>query len=493
MNRTKLLINEIRVEDRQRIDLGDIDDLAASLARYGLIQPIVVSQDKRLVAGGRRIAAAIKLGWQDIDVVFKEALTSDVLHEMELEENVRRKEMSWQERTLNIEQIHRLKKQRNAAEGAAWGQRETAELLGVSVGNVNYCLAIARRLRADKTSPMWECGSLSDAWRLLIREEEDKVNATLALESQQSSLLAEYGGEALATVETAEGIVKVDYDAEREKALEQYKKNPLNDLAKFDEYWEYRKQRIVERENTMVISTRFHLCDSIEFMNARPGLFDHIVTDIPYGIDLDMLEQNNPHMGMNDIDTVEVEHDEEENKELMQRFFPAAFKATKENSFVVTWCDQMLWQYMYDLATAAGFRVQRWPITWVKTHSCMNSAAAYNFTKSTEIAMVCRKPGATLVDAATTCVVVASGDEMRKAIGHPFAKPFEVWKFILDKVAFSGQTILEPFSGRGSGVVSMIRLGFNVVGCEINTAHYNALLENVKTEYRTRNPNYIFK
>jgi DNA modification methylase len=95
---------------------------------------------------------------------------------------------------------------------------------------------------------------------------------------------------------------------------------------------------------------------------------------------------------------------------------------------------------------------------------------------------------------ASSCVVSASNTEMRKLIGHPFAKPYECWNFLTSKVCLPGQTILEPFAGRGSGVLSMLRNQLNVIAVEINVAHYNALLEVVKREfYLKQNPKYVFK
>ena len=188
MNRQTIPINEIQIIDRQRQDLGDINELADSLQRFGLIQPIVINQDKRLIAGGRRLTAAIRLGWQSIDVVFRETLTVDELHELELEENVRRKDMSWQERSLNIMQIHRLKTKRSALEGSKWGIRETGELIGLAKTRVQYNTEIATRLEQELSLPLdqrryWKCDSFIDAWRLRLRDEEDSLQASIAAET----------------------------------------------------------------------------------------------------------------------------------------------------------------------------------------------------------------------------------------------------------------------------------------------------------------------
>ncbi len=64
----KLTINEITVRNRHRKNLGDVESLAASIKQVGLLHPIVVRSDGRLIAGGRRLAACKRLGWQSVPV-----------------------------------------------------------------------------------------------------------------------------------------------------------------------------------------------------------------------------------------------------------------------------------------------------------------------------------------------------------------------------------------------------------------------------------------
>ncbi|WP_197030353.1 ParB N-terminal domain-containing protein [Phyllobacterium sp. UNC302MFCol5.2] len=63
-----LPVDAIIVGPRIRNDLGDIDSLAASIATIGLLHPIVISPDGRLIAGERRLRACKKLGLADIPV-----------------------------------------------------------------------------------------------------------------------------------------------------------------------------------------------------------------------------------------------------------------------------------------------------------------------------------------------------------------------------------------------------------------------------------------
>jgi site-specific DNA-methyltransferase (adenine-specific) len=59
-------IATIKIGQRHRRDMGDIEGLAASIADVGLLHPVVVTPNGRLIAGERRIQAFRKLGRKQI-------------------------------------------------------------------------------------------------------------------------------------------------------------------------------------------------------------------------------------------------------------------------------------------------------------------------------------------------------------------------------------------------------------------------------------------
>jgi N6-adenosine-specific RNA methylase IME4 len=61
-------VSAIQVGQRHRRDLGDVDQLAASIAELGLLHPVVIKPDGMLIAGERRLDACKKLGWADVPV-----------------------------------------------------------------------------------------------------------------------------------------------------------------------------------------------------------------------------------------------------------------------------------------------------------------------------------------------------------------------------------------------------------------------------------------
>ena len=64
----RLPISKIKVRSRYRKDLGDLAGLAASIKELGLLHPVVVRDDGRLIAGERRLAACKLLGWKTVPV-----------------------------------------------------------------------------------------------------------------------------------------------------------------------------------------------------------------------------------------------------------------------------------------------------------------------------------------------------------------------------------------------------------------------------------------
>jgi ParB family chromosome partitioning protein len=104
-------IREITRGDRARSDLGDLDDLADSLAHFGMMQPIVIDATQTVIAGGRRLEAARRLGWTHVPVRRYGALSAGERLELELEENRVREDMDPTDEALVIAKLAQLARQ----------------------------------------------------------------------------------------------------------------------------------------------------------------------------------------------------------------------------------------------------------------------------------------------------------------------------------------------------------------------------------------------
>jgi ParB family chromosome partitioning protein len=84
-------------QPREKFDLEELENLAASIREHGVIQPLIVSPGKNeiytLIAGERRLQAARKAGLKTVPVVIRHATDQQFL-ELALIENVQRADLN---------------------------------------------------------------------------------------------------------------------------------------------------------------------------------------------------------------------------------------------------------------------------------------------------------------------------------------------------------------------------------------------------------------
>lgn len=480
-------IDEIVVGDRIRRDFSHVQDLADSIREIGLIQPIVLTHDRRLIAGESRIRAHKLLGLTTIRAVFRGVLDDAQLTILEATENNVRKDLTWQERCLSIDKVHRLRTTNAAMSGESWGVRETGRLLNQSKSNIGLATLLAEYLHANDED-IWKAESAADAYRVLITRKSNEANRLLA----QATIPG--GGQStpvrfIPPTTTPDALVAPTLPDD-----EFFSGGSTPFVTGVSGPDDGDETPTTPRGTTAIpLSSMLLHGDCVTILSSAPdATFDHIITDWPYGIDMDHLNKNNLHGGLKNLSSVIDEHDVDDNMSLHAAIIPHFYRVLRPGGFFITWTDFMQWQRGYDLAVGAGFSVQRWPLVWHKTSSCMNQTAQYNFTKNYEIAMVCRKGGATLIRPQGSSVWTGGNDIEAKALGHPFAKPFGLWNWLYDATVLRGQHILEPFAGRGSAVIPAIRRGIKVTAIECNPDHHSALIVNVSNLYRSLDPGVTF-
>jgi len=131
-------------ETRQRKELSNITELAESLKRTGLINPVTINKNGELITGERRWTAAKSLGWTSISVQFVEDLSELELQLIELEENTRRVDLPWQDACAAVAKYDALRRQANPE----WTQIETSKALGISQSDASIKIQVAKELEA---------------------------------------------------------------------------------------------------------------------------------------------------------------------------------------------------------------------------------------------------------------------------------------------------------------------------------------------------------
>jgi hypothetical protein len=152
----------IITEGRMRGELGNIDELANSISEFGLLVPIIladgIENPPMLVDGGRRLTALKRLGWKTIPhgeggFIWLDEANNDPLRRkaIELETNLRRKELTWQEQCLGRKQLLETMQalhgvvssgaqtvgKRTGVVEKGFGVRRLAAMLGISPATVS--------------------------------------------------------------------------------------------------------------------------------------------------------------------------------------------------------------------------------------------------------------------------------------------------------------------------------------------------------------------
>lgn len=171
---------KIDIPPRQRKDLGDLTELKASIQQHSILNPIIVRKDGKetlLIAGHRRLQCALDLGLPEIPIRFFNSLSSLEITIIELDENIQRKNLTWQEECLAVLSLHEAYVELN---GGNWTQEDTAEKSGYSAPYVSKNLAAGRALETGDEQ-ISKAASVSGARNILDRRHARAVDSGLQL------------------------------------------------------------------------------------------------------------------------------------------------------------------------------------------------------------------------------------------------------------------------------------------------------------------------
>lgn len=487
---------------------GDLSGMIDSIKSVGLIQPIVLSRNGDqvlLVAGGRRYRCMKEMGVKELHhgstmnpdrlgFVWEYEVPSHKRLEAELDENLHRLDMDWIDSVLLVADVHKAKKDVDST----WGQRQTAALLGSGYGltKVTNSLKIAEALRKGGDKELESCPGMSQAVALLLKRKEDSALAILQQKATEKASRVSLTPTKAPTINVSASVPTKALDAFADfpdlEALVEDKPDgvvPVGSVV----------SKVVPAAASITVSngptpakappvevplsSMFLNADAIGtdtsagFLSTLPDAsFNHIVTDIPYGIDMENLTDSAEQMK----DT----HDVDQNVSMMLPFLTQAHRLIRPGGFCVFFYDLVHHEKLQAWALEAGFKVQRWPFIACKTSTCRNNAPGFNTTKNYEVAMflrhdetsVLRKP---ITSSWNTYDFYAE----RKLYSNPFAKPFALWKDLYDAIAFPGQSVLDPYAGEMSACRAAANCGLVPYGIEINTARFNRGIELMKSVY----------
>lgn len=420
----------IRVEDiiidrenRQRRELKNIEELAESIRINGLINPVVVTRDLVLVAGERRLTAHKHLGFDSIAVQYAEDLDELQLHLIELEENIRREDLEWQDQVNAVARYHFIKQEQ---EGPGWSQERTAEELNMSQANVNRHLLVKKAMD-DGVKEVLEAPKLTTAANFAQRQLERKKTAALR-EIRQQSLPP--------SAESSEDILRPE------------------DIPAPNRYAE-------------ILNTNFLIWSE----NVQETPYNLIHCDFPYGVNAgDTKGQSGAKSFGGYADSADIYF------ELLDAFCNRLDNFCAASAHLIFWFSMDYYQTTMEKLTAAGWRVNPFPLVWFKSdNSGILPDASRGPRRIYETAFFGSRGDRKVVRAVGNAV----GGAVTKTY-HMSEKPLPILEHFFRMVVDETTVMLDPTCGSGNAVKVAEQLGANwATGLELNPEYVDRAKENL--------------
>ncbi len=422
MKLTTIPLSSLTIEDRSRLDPGDLTTLVKSIKEKGIIQPLAVTpieKGYRLLAGGRRAAACQAAGLTEVPVrVFDEQLSDLQVLEIELEENLLRKDLTFQESCFLKEKIHNLKVELHSpaqTPGATpWTQQDTADLLEESPYTISADLKLARYIRENPN--VAKCKNKADAIRTMHRNEELRIQSYIA---QRAEAQPQVETGVLSVVKNY--IVRDFFEAARE---------------------------LPERS------------------------FDLIELDPPWGVDYTAEAMTSS------IDSRFQEIKEEDFPPFLDRTLGECARLLANDRWLLLWFGiKKHYTTVMDLLTKHGFRTYGVPAIWYKPGvSARPTQGDTALTSSFETFFYAAKGNPSLAHYHSN-VFPYSPDPPNLRV-HPTQKPVPLMIDILCTFCFPTSRILVPFLGSGNTLLAAHETRMKAVGFDIEDTFKGGFIMN---------------
>lgn len=449
-------ISDVQIAEnrqRQEFDPDAMQELINSIEERGLMHPIVLragaSGEHVLVAGERRLRAIreiFDLGGKFIcdgaeysadslliPYTFLGDLSPLEYEEAELDENLKRKDLTWQEHAAAVARLHELRQ----------AQKDVA-----------YAEKVRSMGPAPEPAPgLSQTQTVADTARELTGRSDgyfqDSIRKELIVSKHLSNPI-------IAKAKSADEAFKL--------------------LRK-----EESRQRNLELAETVgkVFSAGDHRvlqCSCLDWMAdpANAGQFDVILTDPPYGI-------NAQDFGDGAGRLASIEHHYDDSYESWQKLLKAwadlSFRVAKSQAHAYVFCDIDRFHELRDFMRAAGWYVFRTPFTIVKDGSGRVPLPDRGPRRQSEWLLYAIK-GNKPVTHIYPDVITARADEN---MTHGAQKPVAVYTNLLQRSVQPGDKVLDCFAGTGTILPAAHGFQCSATALEQNPEYYAMCLKRLSS------------
>jgi DNA modification methylase len=458
----KILLSDIIIrENRQRTEFDSqaLADLKESIEQRGLMHPPVLRSegpDMVLVAGERRLRAIAEMhelgsiltcdgeifeeGWCPYTTLGD--LSPLEAEEAELDENLKRMDLTWQEHAAATARLHKLRLAQRAEENAiassvgepvkvAHTVAETAlELLGRSDGayqdQIRKEIIVAKHLANPAIA---KAKSADEAFKILKKAEEAEKNVELAR------------------------TVGATFNADLHMLLQR-------------DCLGYMEEQV----------------DIVK--NCPEEAFDVILTDPPYGMGADQFGDAGGKMAG-------IEHRYDDSSEawrmLMTEWTELSYLVTKPKAHAYVFCDFDKFHELKQMMELAGWYVFRTPLVVHKLNSGRVPLPDQGPRRQYEIILYAIK-GKKQTTHIYPDVIPCGADEN---MSHGAQKPVALFQNLLQRSVQAGDRVLDTFAGSGTIFEAAHAFKVTAVGVERNQEYYGMCLTRLARLKQLEQPSLI--
>lgn len=170
----KIDIKDIKVNNRYRKEMGDLEPLKKSISEIGLMHPVVINENDELIAGERRLTALKQLGWKEIPytrINLKEVIRG------EFDENNVRKEFTLSEKVAIDKAMEKLVGGRGKTLSnldRVSTRQKSEKYLGVSHGTLSKAKQIIEHGTPEMVEQMDKTNKVDSIYKQIKKEEQKK-------------------------------------------------------------------------------------------------------------------------------------------------------------------------------------------------------------------------------------------------------------------------------------------------------------------------------
>lgn len=404
---TEIIVPEDRI--RKEFNAKKLRELADSIKGRKQDTPGICYLNEEgkpvLVAGERRLRAC---EIAEVEFTFRLESETDplIIYEIELEENLQRVNLTFQEEAEALYNLHALKQKLFGEAGpgskTGWSEKKTAKHLERSVGSVHEDLELAMFIKAFPE--VAKAPNKTEAKKIIKRLKEEHER-TIALDK---------------ALEVAEDIP--DRDTEAYAAAEEAD----------------RTEELIRHYSKFV-----HKGSMEEIFPTLPDEeFDVVIFDPPWGVGYD---KNKVEVGSQK----DYEDDPEVFDENIERWLHLIWTKMKPDSHLYLFFGMAKMEETYAALERVGFVTNRIPIIWYKAGAGRTRNPDVWLGRAYEPIAYARKGNKKLVIKGSPDVITTPVVPRLLKKNHPSAKHPMIIEDLLKKSAYPGDKILDPMCGSG--------------------------------------------